>query len=156
MKVEGSFTFNTDRETVWNALLSPDVLASCIPGSEEFESTGPGTYDVTMRIKVAAVTGRYTGKVTIKDQVDFDSYTMLVEGKGRGGTVRGEGAFTFSEIDDQTRVEIVGDARVSGVIARVGQRLLGSASKMLMNQFFNCLREKIEESEAGRNPVSVT
>ncbi|MCH7801040.1 MAG: carbon monoxide dehydrogenase subunit G [Chloroflexi bacterium] len=149
MKVEGSYTFNADRETVWNALLSPDVLASCIPGSEEFVSAGPDTYEVAMRIKISAFTGSYTGKVTIRDRVDFQSYTMLVEGKGRGGTVRGEGAFTFTEANGQTQVNIVGDARVSGVIARVGQRLMGSASKLLMNQFFDCLKSKIEEAEGG-------
>ncbi|MCH8311179.1 MAG: carbon monoxide dehydrogenase subunit G, partial [Chloroflexi bacterium] len=136
-------------ETVWNALLSPDVLSSCIPGSEEFESVGPDTYTVSMRIKISAMTGIYTGTVTIQDRVEFQSYTMLVEGKGRGGTVRGEGAFTFSEVNGQTQVDIVGDARVSGVIARVGQRLMGSASKMLMNQFFDCLKSKIEEAEGG-------
>ena len=150
MKVEGSYTFNADRETVWNALLSPEVLSSCIPGSEEFESTGPDTYNVAMRIKISAMTGNYTGKVTIQDRVDLQSYTMLVEGKGRGGTVRGEGAFTFSEVNGQTQVNIVGDARVSGVIARVGQRLMGSASKMLMNQFFDCLKSKVEGTEAGQ------
>jgi carbon monoxide dehydrogenase subunit G len=72
---------------------------------------------------------------------------MLLEGKGRGGTVRGEGAFTFTEVNGQTQVDIVGDARVSGVIARVGQRLMGSASKMLMNQFFDCLKSKVEKAE---------
>lgn len=152
MKVEGSYTFSTDRETVWDALLSPEVLSSCIPGSEEFVSTGPDTYDVAMRIKVSAITGSYTGKVKIQDRVDHQSYTMLVEGKGRGGTVRGEGAFTFSEVNGQTKVDILGDARVSGVIARVGQRLLGSASKMLMNQFFDCLKSKIGEIEGTDNP----
>ena len=150
MKVEGSYTFNADRETVWNALLSPDVLSSCIPGSEEFVSTGPDTYNVAMRIKISAITGNYTGKVSIQDRVHLQSYTMLVEGKGRGGTVRGEGAFTFSDVNGQTQVNIVGDARVSGVIARVGQRLMGSASKMLMTQFFDCLKSKVEETEASR------
>ena len=150
MKVEGSYTFSTDRETVWNALLNPEVLSGCIPGSERFVSTGPETYDVAMRIKIAAMTGNYTGKITIRDRVDLQSYTMVVEGKGRGGTVRGEGAFTFTEENGETHVGIVGDASVSGVIARVGQRLLGSASKMLMNQFFDCLKSKIEEAEANK------
>ncbi len=144
MKVDGSYTFNTDRETVWNAMLSPDVLSGCIPGSEKFVSTGPESYDIAMRIKIAAMTGNYTGKITIRNRVDLQSYTMIVEGTGKSGTVRGEGDFTFTETNGVTTVNIVGDARISGVIARVGQRLLGSASKMLMNQFFDCLKSKVE------------
>jgi carbon monoxide dehydrogenase subunit G len=30
------------------------------------------------------------------------------------------------------------------MIARVGQRLLGNTSKLLLNQFFNCLKSKME------------
>ena len=150
VKVEGSYTFNTDRETVWNALLSPEVLAACIPGSEQCESIGPDTFDISMRIKIAAMTGNYNGRVTVQDKVDLESFTMLVEGKGRGGTVRGEGAFTLSDVNGDTQIDIIGDARVSGVIARVGQRLLGSASKMLMNQFFDRLRDRITEIDDGR------
>ena len=150
MKVAGSFTINKDRRTVWNALLSPDILASCIPGSEAFVKTGPDTYDVTLGLNIAAVTGKYTGRVTIQEKIEFQSYIMLVEGKGRGGTVRGQGEFTFSDIAGNTHIDIVGDARVTGIIARVGQRLLGSASKMLMNQFFDCLRSRIEKP---REPI---
>ena len=62
----------------------------------------------------------------------------------RGGTVRGTADLSFSESDGQTRVDITGDAQVTGIVARVGQRLLGGASRMMMNQFFNCLKTKIE------------
>ena len=42
------------------------------------------------------------------------------------------------------RIKIVGEARVSGVDARVGQQQLGSTSEMLMNQFFDCLRSTFD------------
>ena len=31
-----------------------------------------------------------------------------------------------------------------GIVARVGQRLLGSTSKMMMNQFFGCIQAEID------------
>ena len=70
---------------------------------------------------------------------------MIVEGSGRGGTVKGAGNLKFSESDGLANVQISGDVQVTGVIARVGQRLLGSASRMMMNQFFDCLKSKIEK-----------
>ena len=51
----------------------------------------------------------------------------------------------FSAEDGGTRIELSGNAQVSGVVARVGQRLLGGASRMLMNQFFGCLKSRVEE-----------
>ena len=69
---------------------------------------------------------------------------MIVEGKGAGGSIRGEGLLNFSDADGGTQVSIVGDARISGIMARVGQRLFGNASKLLMNQFFGCLKSKVD------------
>ena len=43
-------------------------------------------------------------------------------------------------------MDVEGEARVSGIVARVGQRILGGASKMLMNQFFGCLTDKVENT----------
>ena len=144
MKVKGSYVFNADAEAVWNALQSPEVLSSCIPGSEKFQRTGPDSYDVALRLRVAAVSGSYKGKVTIEDKVHLESYRMTVEGKGAAGSLRSEVSFRLSPEGGGTRIELSGDAQVSGVVARVGQRLLGPASRMLMNQFFSCLKSRVE------------
>ena len=58
----------------------------------------------------------------------------------------GEGVLTFAPDGDHTRVSVEGDARVTGVVARVGQRLLGTVSKTLMSQFFACMGDKVESS----------
>ena len=120
------------------------MLSSCIPGCESFDAAGNETYDVVMKVGVAVVSGTYTGKVTIAEKNEPENYTMRVQGKGAAGTVGGEGVLTFTEIDGGTRIDLTGDARITGIIARVGQRLMGSASKMMMNQFFECLRLKVE------------
>ena len=144
MKVEGTFTIEAEREKVWDMLMSPETLAGCIPGCESFEPVDDDTYNVKMRVGVAAVRGNYTGSVTIADRQHLESYKMVVQGRGRGGSVRGEGLLTFTDIEGGTQIGVVGDAQVTGVVARVGQRLMGNASRMLMNQFFNCLKSKIE------------
>ena len=144
MKVEGSYSFNADRRTVWDALMAPEVLAVCIPGCQKLESAGEDTYDVIMKVRMGAVIGTYTGRVTVADQMHLESYRMLVEGRGTGGSIKGEGAIRLAERNGTTEVKLVGDAQVSGIVARVGQRLMVSASRMLMNQFFGCIKEKIE------------
>ena len=81
----------------------------------------------------------------IEDKVHLQSYRMVVTGSGRGGSVQGSGDLSFSENNGKTTVDIVGDSQVTGVVARVGQRLIGGATRMMMNQFFDCLRSKIEK-----------
>ena len=135
-----------ERERVWDMLMSPETLAGCIPGCEGFEPVDENTYNVKMRVGVAAVRGNYSGSVSIADRQHLESYKMVVEGRGRGGSVRGEGLLSFADAEGGTQVSVEGDAQVTGVVARVGQRLMGNASRMLMNQFFNCLKSKIEDA----------
>ena len=146
MKVQGAYTFDADIQTVWNALLSPDVLAGCIPGCESIRPTGEDSYEIALAVRVAAVSGAYSGSVSIEDKRPLESYRMVVSGSGRGGTARGTGDLRFSEADGETVVQIEGDIQVTGVLARVGQRLIGGASRMMMNQFFDCVKSKIERS----------
>ena len=83
LKLEGSYSFEADRQTVWDALLSPDVLASCIPGCQKFEPSGEDAYDVVVEVRMGAIAGTYTGRFTLTDKIYLESYRMLVEGEGR-------------------------------------------------------------------------
>ena len=145
MKVQGTYKFEAPIEKIWSALQSPEILSNCIPGCEKLDSEGENSYLLSMKVNVASVTGKYTGKVSIKDISFPDQYTMEVEGKGSGGTVKATGVLHFSESNGLTTVNVEGEARVSGIVARVGQRIIGGASKMLMNQFFGCVTDKVEE-----------
>ena len=148
MKIEGSYTFVGDRETVWSALQSPDLLPHCIPGCHRFESVGDGIYEVEAKFRIAAITGSSKGKITLSDKAHPDSYRMVVEGRGSGSSLKGEGVLSFSGEGDETVVKVAGDVFVTGIVARVGQRLLGSTSKMMMNQFFGCIQSQIDERQA--------
>ena len=144
MKVESSWTIAADRETVWTALQAPEALASCIPGCQKLEATGEDTYDISLTAGLAGISATYTGSVSVSDKRHPESYRMVVEGSGSGGFVKGEAVVSLAVENGGTEVRIVGDVQVSGVVARVGQRLMGSASKMLMNQFFGCMKARIE------------
>ena len=144
MKVEGSYRFDAARESVWDALLNPDTLAACVPGCQKLEPTGEDAYEIALNVGVGAIRGAYQGTVTVAAKSHPDSYRMLVEGRGAGGTVRGDVLLTFSSSQDGTVVTLVGDVQVTGVVTRVGQRLMGSASRMLMNQFFDCMKSRID------------
>ena len=145
MKVTGSYTFDADVQTVWDSMLSPDALSGCIPGCDRFSPSGDDSYDVEMTVRIASIRGSYKGAVKIEDKVHLQSYRMVVTGSGRGGSVQGSGDLSFSENNGKTTVEVTGESQVTGVVARVGQRLIGGATRMMMNQFFDCLRPKIEK-----------
>ncbi len=144
MKLEGSHDVPAPRQTVWNAFLDPEQLRQAIPGCEKLEALGGDEYKATMKIGVAAVKGTFEGKVKITDQNPPTSYRMAVEGSGGPGFLRGDTLITLSDIDGGTRVAYSADVQVGGLIAGVGQRMLGGVSKMLADQFFNRMSELLQ------------
>jgi carbon monoxide dehydrogenase subunit G len=66
-----------------------------------------------------------------------------MEGSGPAGFVNGTASVTLTEAGDKTSVQVDGDAQVGGTVARVGQRLIGSVAKTLMDRFFGCLNEAV-------------
>ena len=144
MKVAGSYQVTATAEKVWNALTDPQSLSGCIPGCDGLEPTGQDEYKATMTVGVGPVKGRYNAKISMLDQEPFRSFRLVVEGSGNSGFVNGEATITMDEQEGQTTIGVDSDAQVGGPVARVGQRLMESVARMIMDNFFKCLRETIE------------
>jgi len=143
MKLEGSYEVKAPREKVWSAFLDPETLRKAIPGCEKLEMVGPDEYKATMKIGVAAVKGTFEGKVRLSDKKPSDSYRLAAEGSGGPGFVRADTLISLADIDGGTRVSYTADVQVGGLIAGVGQRMLGGVSKMMADQFFNRMSEQL-------------
>jgi carbon monoxide dehydrogenase subunit G len=149
MKVEGVYSFQGPPQKVWDLLLDPESLRACIPGVETLTETSPDHWDAVMRVGVAAIKGTYKGKVAIVDKQPPQAYTLEVEGSGGPGFVKGTAKITLEPDGDNTQVRVDGDGQVGGMLAGVGQRMLPGVAKMLMNQFFDCLRARMTANLAA-------
>ena len=136
MKLEGSYDVKAPRQKVWTAFLDPETLRQAIPGSEKLELIGPDEYKATLKIGVAAVKGTFEGKVRLLDKKPPESYRLAAEGSGGPGFVRADTVITLTDIEGGTRVSYSADVQIGGLIAGVGQRMLGGVSKMMADQFF--------------------
>jgi uncharacterized protein len=143
MDISSSYTFHAPTERVWDVLMNPGVIASCIPGCDRFEPDGDDRYRVRLAVALAAITGTYDGLVVLSDKVPLTSYRLTGEGQGRAGFVKGSSVITLRADGDTTIVAVVATVQTGGTIARVGQRLIGSVSKMMLDRFFACLQGKI-------------
>jgi carbon monoxide dehydrogenase subunit G len=143
MRVHGSFQFNTQPAAVYQALLDPAALQSCIPGCEHLEAVGSGGYRATVKVGIAGIRGTFQGDITISDQEPGRGYRMEVTAKGGPGTVSGSATIRLSPAGTETTVDVEGDARISGPAAGVAQRLFGGIATSMMNQFFGCMRERV-------------
>ena len=136
MKIEGSHDVPAPRQKVWDAFLDPRQLRKAIPGCEKLEAVGADEFKATLKIGVAAVKGTFEGKVRLSDRKPPESYRLAAEGSGGPGFLKADTLITLSEIAGGTRVAYSADVQVGGLIAGVGQRMLGGVSKMMADQFF--------------------
>ena len=142
MDLYGTYRFDASATKVWNRLIDHRVVGRCLPGCDALEPISDDKFRVKLTMTVAAISGRYEGTVSIVDQQPPRSYKLLIEGNGRSGFVKGEALLELAEENGKTLVTVRGTAAVGGLIARVGQRLLGSVSKMMMDRFFACLQNR--------------
>jgi carbon monoxide dehydrogenase subunit G len=141
MKLTGSYEIYAPRETVWRTITQPESLKGCIPGCQRLEDVGDGNYEASISASLGPVRGNFSAKVSIKDWNPHQSYRMIVSATGTPGFVNGEAFVTLSEEGGVTTVSVDGDGQAGGLLARVGQRMMESVSRNMMDRFFNCLAE---------------
>ena len=143
MNLSADYTFKAPQQQVWDLLMNTDAVGACLPGCKGLKPLGEDRYEVDLAVAVAAIAGNFKGTVTLANQQPPDSYTLLVEGSGRQGFVKGQAVITLHPEGEQTRVHVDANADAGGMIARLGQRLLEGVGKMTMDKFYACLAGKV-------------
>jgi carbon monoxide dehydrogenase subunit G len=144
MELKARYAFPGPVARVWDVLMDTTVIASCLPGCDAFEPIGDDRYRVVLNASIAAVTGSFEGTVEITDKHPPVSYRLAVDGKGRPGFVKGEATITLTEEASGVIIDVAATAQVGGLIAQVGQRLLGATARMMMDRFFTCLQRQLQ------------
>ncbi len=139
MNITGSHTVPASRERVWELLHDPDALQRMVPGCQTLDAETPTKFSATLSVGVGPIRGRFSGSVEIEDVAVPESYKMTLSGQGPTGFVSGEGMINLTEDGDSTLVEVEADAQVGGTLAQIGSRMVQTAVRMLMGQFFDAL-----------------
>jgi len=148
MDVGGEYTFDAPQALVWQALQDPQVLASVMPGGEEFKEVDENEYAGILNIRVGPVQGKFSGNIKLTDIVEPTSYKMTVDGKGAPGFVRASGRLQLTDQGDATGMVYEGTAQIGGRIASVGQRLLDASAKSIIRQSLEGLNEYMKAQVA--------
>ena len=147
MRIEGQFTIEAPIQTVWDSLLDPQTLGSCVPGTEKMEALDAETYEsiVKQRVGPIKVTLKFTTKLT---EVRPPNY---IRAEGRGADTTKLGNFS-NEIEvhlketSPNNVEVSYNADISlvGRLATFGERIMRAKAKEVGDKFTENLREKLK------------
>ena len=147
MLIEGQFTLQAPIQKVWDSLLDPQTLGSCVPGTEKMEAIDAETYEsvVKQRVGPIKVTLKFTTKLT---DVRPPNY---IKAEGRGADITKLGNFStemevkLNETSPNT-VEVSYSANISmvGRLATFGERIMRAKAKEVGDKFTENLREKLK------------
>ena len=143
MDIAATYLFDAPAEKVWATLMDPQALAACVPGCQSLEPTGDNEYQAVVNVGVGPVRGNFTAKVAITDMNPYESYRLSLSGNSNIGFGTGDSLVTLEEQDGKTTVKVDSRAQAGGTVARVGQRMMESVARGLLDRFFSCLQETV-------------
>jgi carbon monoxide dehydrogenase subunit G len=156
MNIEGEHVFKGPREDVYEMFRDPEVLGSCIPGTQQLNKIDDQHYEGAINLRVGPVSGTFAGKLEVSDEVPPESCTLSVEGRGSPGFLKGVGHVQFTDQGDGTTLlKYTGDAQIGGTLASVGQRMIDSVSKSIIKQAFDTLDKALEARLAAKSGGNV-
>ena len=146
MKISGTWQINAPKSVVWKMLLDPVILEKITPGIKKLESLGADNYNAVSSIGIGPVRGVFEGTLSVKDKVQEESCVLVADQKSTMGNVIAEIGMQFIPSEDgKTQVEYTGEAKMSGTLARMGQRIMSGVVSTLSRQFFDALEKEVEE-----------
>jgi carbon monoxide dehydrogenase subunit G len=150
MQLTGKHVVNASPSKVWDILMNNDTLARIVPGISRLEKTGENTFKSILEIKMGPVNSSFTGDLQMEDIVAQKSYTLKVQQNSKIGNANAVIKISLAPApDNKTEVGFDGDVKLSGMLAALGQRLVGGVSDTLTKQFFSNLEREVAKENAA-------
>jgi carbon monoxide dehydrogenase subunit G len=148
MLMEGKFALKAPIQKIWDALLDPETLLSCIPGAEKIDRLDEKTYECVVKQKVGPISVRFKFK-SILSRVEPPTH-LEVEGEGedmgRAGHLIQKSAVDLRETtEDDVEVTYKTEATIVGKLAMFGDRIMRAKAKKVEEEFTKALQERLQK-----------
>ena len=141
---------------MWQALNDPNILKQCIPGCESFEKESDTIFNATATNQIGPMNATFSGKVTLSNIHENQSYTLSGEGQSSVGFANGSADVKIKEENGTTTLSYEVDVNVGGKVAQLGSRLIDGIAKKMSDYFFgrfSDLVSPIKKEEKGTGEI---
>jgi carbon monoxide dehydrogenase subunit G len=144
MRLKGNQIVHAVPSRVWEILMNPHSLARVVPGITSLEKISENSFKATVNIRMGPVNGMFSGNLQLEDITKEKSFTLKTLQISKMGNAKADVQIKLAPIDDnQTEVMFDGDVILSGMLASMGQRLIGGIAQTLTKQFFDNLQHEL-------------
>ena len=146
MLIEGKVTLKAPIQSLWDSILKPDILASCVPGVESLELKGNNLYEGVIKQKVGPFSVTMKGSVEMVELVPPTHLKGKIKGEAfaKMGTVMGEMIVDFKEIQkDEVELTYSANVNITGKLATFGDRIMSAKAKDMEKEVTKNFQEKL-------------
>jgi carbon monoxide dehydrogenase subunit G len=150
MQLTGRHTVNATPAALWTMLMDTDTLAKIVPGISRLEKTGENIFKSFIDIKLGLISGSFSGDLQMEDVAEPKGFTLKIHQSSSVGKANAAIKIDLIPVNEtQTEISFDGDVKLAGLLAGMGQRVLGGVANTLTKQFFaNLEREASSRSRS--------
>ncbi len=146
MKFDGEVTIQASRDKVWGFLTNPEAVAACAPGVESMEVVEAGKkFKAVASVGLGNLKARFNADVEWVELDEPNKAVMKAHGVAPGSAADVLAEMQLSDAaDGAPLMHWTADVNIMGTIASLAARMMGSVTKKLTGEFFDCMRAQIE------------
>ena len=146
MQFNDSVIIAAPRDRVWNFFTDPHAVGACAPGLESLEVLVPDEkFEVKGAVGFGGVQVHFIAQVEWVELNEPESARMKAHGTAPGSALDALASLELRErSQNETELLWTADVTVSGTIASLASRMMGSVTKKLAAAFFTCAKGEIE------------
>lgn len=143
MKLNGSHKFKVSSNKVYDAILNPSVLQSCIPGCESVQYLDSSHLQANITTPLPGLKGPYGIVINIQQNQSPNRIVLQVQRQGRGGSINAVSQINIQDDADGSLLTYDANADLDGAVAVVNNPIGQGITKSSLGTFFNNLDKAI-------------
>ncbi|MEO8416525.1 MAG: SRPBCC domain-containing protein [Ginsengibacter sp.] len=145
MELTGRHMVNAASSKIWSMLMDTDMLAKIVPGVSSLEKTGDNSFKSILEIKLGPVNSSFTGNLEMEEITEQKGFVLKLMQNSKIGNASGAIKINLLPVDaEKTEIAFNGDVKLSGLLAGMGQRVMGSVANTLTKKFFANLEKELK------------
>jgi len=145
MLFKGVFEVGAPTERVFATMTDPEQVAKCMPDLRRLEVKSPDEFDAVVNVGISFIRGDFVVHFRWAEKTPEERVKLSAHGTGLGSAVDMEIVAAMRATKDAgTTMDWTVEARISGKLASLGQRLIEAQAEKIIKQLFDCLRQRLE------------
>ena len=148
MKIKESFQIESAPQKVWDFIVDPHKIGSCLPSVQSVKIVDENHYKTVVKQKVGFISATFEIHTKVLEKEEPGRLVLSNEGKtilGAKGSLSSQDTITLVPLSDHTtEVTVESEIKLRGQLAVLGAKLIEAKSREIFAEAMANLKEKLQ------------